>query len=119
MKQVLSFLLTLMVLNAVLITIGVATGALLKLVVPSVDRGTSILIGVLSTACSLAAIKFVYGMMGVGLDRREERADEEDDEPDLVGEDERASVEQVNSIISKMSIVPAPERPRKGSRRRR
>ncbi len=126
MKQLLTFSLTLFVFNALLIAVGVATGALLRLVFPSVDRGMSILIGTLATACSLAAIRFIFGVMGSELDRWKEREEdeededeEEEDESDFSAKAKRESIENINSIIGKMSIVPAPDRPATRSRRRR
>jgi hypothetical protein len=111
MKTLLGIVLAVFVINVVLIGVGVATGSLIRLVFPSVDRGMSILIGLLSSVFSIYGIAKLLAFV-----EREEPRQENAAQPVAFEEEEEP---RVNSFIQRISIVPAPSRPAKTAKRRR
>lgn len=111
MKSLLKFVLTFLVMNLVLIGVGVVIGSLIRLAFPSVDRGMSILIGLLSSIVSTYVMAQSFAFV-----EREERRQENAARPGAFEEEEEYPD---NSLVRQISIVAAPSRPAKSSKRRR
>jgi hypothetical protein len=60
MRMVLAFLVVVLVFSLVLICGGVVIGSLLRVVFPSVDRGMSILIGVIACTASIRILTLLF-----------------------------------------------------------
>lgn len=106
MRVVLVFLSIALVVSLLMICSGVVIGSLLRLVFPSVDRGMSILIGLI--AC-IAAVYFLKAIFEGPLIVRAPEFDDEDDDP----------VDSPEVVRPPAWIVPPTGRPAGKPRRRR
>jgi hypothetical protein len=70
MRMLFQFVLLVFIINLVLIGLGTVTGLLIRLVFPSIELGTSVLIGLVSSISSICAL---IGMF-VNVDRLDRRA---------------------------------------------
>ena len=114
MRMVLLFLVVLLVFSLVLICGGVVIGSLLRVVFPSVDRGMSILIGVIACTASIRILALLFEQPhflyppNPGADGGFEDDDDDDDDPG--GEPE--------PVRPPVWILPPSDQP-SGKRRRR
>jgi hypothetical protein len=112
MKSLLGSLALLFLIILLLLVPAIATGSLLRLVFPSVDRGMSIVIGLVATVASVQLItRFSMDMRPSPIDRGDQEFDEdhEDDEDDSGQPPHRLPA----------WTLPPPERPSWKRRRRR
>ena len=118
-KSFLGMLFFLFLIILVLLLPAILTGALLRLVFPSVDRGMSIIIGLVATASSIQLItKFTidYRPTPINIGGRGFDDDDEDDEDDDEDQDDEAGRAPRRPPTW---TLPSPERPSWKRRRRR
>ena len=113
-KSFLGSLALLFLIILLLLVPAIVTGALLRLVFPSVDRGMSIIIGLVATVASVQLItRFTMGLRPEPIylgDQQFDEDDEDDDDEDESGQPPRRPPSWT---------LPPPERPSWKRRRRR
>jgi hypothetical protein len=112
MRMFLGWLLVLLVISLVLIGVGIASGSLLRVVFPSVDRGMSILVGLVACVSAIHFLsQIVQHLPSISPPEYEDDEDDDDDDDDLGREPE--------TIRPPVWILPPSDRPSRKRRRRR
>jgi hypothetical protein len=116
-KSFLGMVLFLFLLSLVLLVPAIVTGSLLRLVFPSVDRGMSILIGLVATVSSIHLItRFTMDFRPIPINIGEQELDDDDDDDD--DEDQEPEASRAPRHPPTWTL-PSPERPSWKRRRRR
>jgi hypothetical protein len=110
MRMILGFLFIVLVFSLLLICGGVVMGSLLRVVFPSVDRGTSILLGVITCTSSIYFMQVIVQKVPIVSLSEDEYGGVDDDDDDLGGEPE--------PVRPPVWILPPTDQP-SGKRRRK